>query len=55
MESLEKLHDFDAGLGPRLGYGPGRRVGALGAYVVAVDLAGHTFRDVSGWIPVDSP
>ena len=53
VESLENLHDFDAGLGPRLGYGPGRRVGAHGAYVVAVDLARRTVRPVSGWISID--
>jgi ABC-type branched-subunit amino acid transport system substrate-binding protein len=55
VQSLENLQDFDAGLGPRLAYGPGRRIGALGAYVVAVDLERHAFRDVSGWIRVDSP
>jgi ABC-type branched-subunit amino acid transport system substrate-binding protein len=53
MENLEKLHDFDAGLGPPLAYGPGRRVGARGAYVVAVDLTKGTVRPVSGWIGVE--
>jgi ABC-type branched-subunit amino acid transport system substrate-binding protein len=53
VESLEKLHDFNAGLGPPLAYGPARRVGARGAYVVAVDLARGTVRPVSGWIGVE--
>ena len=34
---LEELYDFETGLGRRLSYGPGRRAGASGAYIVTVD------------------
>jgi ABC-type branched-subunit amino acid transport system substrate-binding protein len=49
---LEALHRFDAGPTPPVSYGPGRRVGAFGGYVVAVD-PGRGFRPVSDWIGLD--
>lgn len=50
--ALEALHRFDAGPTPPVSYGPGRRVGAFGGYVVAVE-PGQGFRPVSGWIGLD--
>lgn len=52
-ESLEALYRFETGVVPPLTFGPGRRVGALGAYVVAVDLEKHGFLPVSGWIALE--
>jgi hypothetical protein len=34
-------------------FGPGRRVGSRGAFVVAADLAERRFRPVTGWIALD--
>jgi hypothetical protein len=51
--ALEGVYAFDSGLLPPLSYGPARRVGALGSYVVAVDLARRSFRPVSGWIALE--
>ena len=50
--SLEGLHRFDAGPTPPVSYGPGRRVGALGGYVLAVDPQ-RGFRPVSDWIGLE--
>ncbi|AKJ06755.1 ABC-type branched-subunit amino acid transport system substrate-binding protein [Archangium gephyra] len=47
---LEGLYAFEPGLVPPLSYGPNRRVGAWGAYVVTVDLAARSFRPVTGWM-----
>jgi ABC-type branched-subunit amino acid transport system substrate-binding protein len=53
VASLEKLHDFDTGLTPRITYGPNRRIGALGAYIVTVDLEKRDFVPASKWITLE--
>jgi ABC-type branched-subunit amino acid transport system substrate-binding protein len=50
---LEGLNDFDTGLMPRIGFGPNRRVGALGAYIVTVEPEQRQFRTVTGWFKLD--
>jgi hypothetical protein len=50
---LEDLQGFDTGVAPPLRYGPGRRIGALGAHVVVVDLKAKQYRPVGPWVPVD--
>lgn len=50
--ALEGLHRFDAGPTPPVSFGPGRRVGALGGYVLAVDPQ-RGFRPVSDWIGLE--
>jgi ABC-type branched-subunit amino acid transport system substrate-binding protein len=50
IAALEGLYNFDTGLTPRVTYGPNRRVGALGAYVVTIDLEKKQFITASGWI-----
>jgi len=50
--AVEGLHRFDAGPTPPVSFGPSRRVGALGGYVVAVDPQ-KGFRPVSDWIGID--
>ena len=42
--------EHDTGLVPPITYGPNRRVGVRGAYMVAVDLAGRTLVPASGFI-----
>jgi len=50
LAELEGLYEFDTGLLPPVTFGPNLRVGAPGAYVVAVDRARRRFVPVSGWI-----
>jgi ABC-type branched-subunit amino acid transport system substrate-binding protein len=53
VAALEGLANFDTGLTPRIGFGPNRRVGAPGAYIVAVDLAAQRFTQVTEWLRVN--
>lgn len=47
---LEGFYQFQTGYTPPISYDPNRRVGALGAYVVAVDLGRQQLVPASGWI-----
>ena len=49
IQALEGLYEYQTGLTPAITYGPNRRVGAMGAYIVAVDLTEKQFVPVSGW------
>ena len=53
IRSLEGLYDFETGLSPRISYGPNRRIGAFGAYIVGVDPAQKQFIPASKWITPD--
>lgn len=53
IETLEGLSDFQTGLTPAVTYGPNRRIGALGAYVVTIDLEKKEFVSASGWVNVN--
>jgi len=53
IQALEGFYEFQTGLTPPLTYGPNRRIGALGAYVVTVDLNKKQFKPVSGWVGID--
>lgn len=50
--ALEGLYEYETGLAPPLTYGPNRRVGAAGAYIVAVDVEKKQFVPASGWIGI---
>ena len=50
VDVLEGFYNFDTGLIPRITYGPNRRIGALGAYIVSLDLENKRFIPVSGWL-----
>jgi ABC-type branched-subunit amino acid transport system substrate-binding protein len=50
VQSLSSLIDFQTGLTPVLNFSPTRRIGALGAYVVKLDLKNRTFTPVDSWI-----
>jgi ABC-type branched-subunit amino acid transport system substrate-binding protein len=50
--ALEGLYEYDTGLMPPLTYGPNRRVGAAGAYIVSVDVEKKQFVPASGWVGI---
>ena len=53
VRALESLNNFEpGGFAPPVSYGPDRRVGALGGYVVELDRE-RRLVPVSGWIPLD--
>jgi ABC-type branched-subunit amino acid transport system substrate-binding protein len=53
LTALEGLTEFDTGFTPKISFGPNRRIGALGAYIVTVDPSSRTIKPVSGWIRLD--
>jgi ABC-type branched-subunit amino acid transport system substrate-binding protein len=50
ITALEGLYDYDTGVTPRLTFGPNRRVGATGAYILGVDPEKKQLVPVSNWI-----
>jgi ABC-type branched-subunit amino acid transport system substrate-binding protein len=50
VTALEGLYDFDTGLTPRLIFGPNRRVGAAGAYVVTLNPETKEFLATGNWV-----
>jgi ABC-type branched-subunit amino acid transport system substrate-binding protein len=50
ISALEGLYDFETGVTPRITYGPSRRTGSLGAYVLEIELKEKKFVRVSDWI-----
>ncbi|HEX7176508.1 MAG TPA: ABC transporter substrate-binding protein [Pyrinomonadaceae bacterium] len=50
VTALEGFYDFETGVTPRLTFGPNRRVGAAGAYVVTIDPEKKEFVPASGWV-----
>lgn len=50
VTALEGLYDFETGVTPRLTFGPNRRVGAAGAYVLALDPEKKEFTPAGGWV-----
>jgi ABC-type branched-subunit amino acid transport system substrate-binding protein len=51
--ALESLYEFNTGLTPPITYNANRRIGALGAYVVVVDLEKGSFVPASEWIKLN--
>lgn len=49
VASLEALYDFPTGLLHPITYGPNRRVGALGGWIVAIDPTRGGFTALGGW------
>lgn len=52
IAALEGLYEYETGLTPPLTYGPNRRVGAAGAYIVAVDMEKKQYVAASGWVGI---
>jgi ABC-type branched-subunit amino acid transport system substrate-binding protein len=53
VTSLEGLYDFETGLTPRITFGPNRRVGAAGAYIVTVDTKRKEFVPTGDWLKIN--
>jgi ABC-type branched-subunit amino acid transport system substrate-binding protein len=53
IAALEGLNRFDTGLTPRITYGPNRRIGATGAYVVSIDLEKKEYVPTNEWININ--
>jgi len=53
VTTLEGLYEFDTGLMPRITFGPNRRIGVLGAYIVTIDPDKKLFPATAEWISVD--
>ena len=53
ITTLEGLYEYDTGLMPRITFGPNRRIGALGAYVVTIDPEKKLFPARLEWVTVD--
>ncbi|HVF23630.1 MAG TPA: ABC transporter substrate-binding protein [Pyrinomonadaceae bacterium] len=53
IQVLEGFYEYQTGLTPPITWGPNRRIGAMGAYVVRVDLKGKQFVPASGWIGIN--
>jgi ABC-type branched-subunit amino acid transport system substrate-binding protein len=50
VTTLEGLYEYETGLTPKLIFGPNRRVGAAGAYIITVDTGKKEFVSASGWV-----
>jgi ABC-type branched-subunit amino acid transport system substrate-binding protein len=53
VTTLEGLYEFDTGLMPLITFGPNRRIGALGAYIVTVDPEKKLFPASVEWISAE--
>lgn len=50
VTALEGLYEYETGLTPRLTFGPNRRVGAAGAYLITIDTDKKEFAIATGWV-----
>ncbi len=50
IQVLESLHGYSTGLTPAITYGPNRRIGATGAYIIMIDMKEKQFVPVGGWV-----
>jgi ABC-type branched-subunit amino acid transport system substrate-binding protein len=53
ITALEGLFEYRTELTPAITYGPNRRIGAMGAYIVKIDLKAKRLVSASGWIGVE--
>lgn len=53
ITTLEGLYEYETGLMPKITFGPNRRIGALGAYVVTIDPEKKLFPASLEWVAVD--
>ncbi|WDE14309.1 c-type cytochrome [Thalassomonas haliotis] len=53
ITNMETLYKFETALTRPISYGPNRRVGTSGAYVVTLDLVNKTIIPVSNWLEID--
>ena len=50
ITALEGFYEYDTGVTPSITFGPNRRVGAKGGYVVSIDPAKRAFVAAGGWV-----
>ncbi len=50
ITAFEGLYEYETGVTPIITFGPNRRVGAMGGYVVSIDPAKKEFVLASGWV-----
>jgi hypothetical protein len=50
VSALQSLHGFETGLTPRLSFGPNRRIGSQGIFLVEFDLPTRSFRSEPVWV-----
>ncbi len=50
IAELEGMYDFETGLTPPISFNLNRRIGALGAHIVTVDLAAGRIVPATGWV-----
>jgi ABC-type branched-subunit amino acid transport system substrate-binding protein len=50
IAALEGFYEYDTGVTPNITFGPNRRVGAMGSYVVSIDPGKREFVAASGWV-----
>jgi ABC-type branched-subunit amino acid transport system substrate-binding protein len=53
VTTLEGLYEYDTGLMPKITFGPNRRIGALGAYIVTIDPEKKLFPASIEWVSVE--
>jgi len=53
IQALERFHQYQTELTPAITYGPNRRVGAMGAYVVRVNVKEKRLLPASEWIDIE--
>ena len=53
IQTLEGFYEYQTGLLPPITYGPNRRIGAMGAYIVTVDLKEKRFVPASDWVGIN--
>ena len=53
IQTLEGFYEFPTGLTPVLTFGSNRRIGAMGAYVLVIDLKEKKLKPVSGWVGIE--
>ncbi|MEA2562996.1 MAG: hypothetical protein QOH06_4500 [Acidobacteriota bacterium] len=53
IERLESLRGFETGYGPPVSFGPVRRIGVRGAYILKADLYKKAWVPAGGWVGVD--
>lgn len=56
INSLEQIQDFRTGVVPPITFGPNRRVGSIGSYIVGVDLGNKQYTPLTDrLVPKERP
>ena len=54
VRALEQFNKFKTGVTPSLSFGANQRIGAVGSYVVGIDVERKRFKPASAWIEVET-